>query len=92
MTLPFPIPSDPVDGSASHVLDGIRIDGMSIGVELWVRPDGQGAWRGRLRFTLPDGFTRETADIFAGSAVPDLLAAARGLREHHYRDLYRSLT
>ena len=90
MTLPLPTPADD-PAAAAHVLDSIRVDSMVVTVELRVRPDGPGTWRGRLRFGLPDGFTRETAEIFAGSTVPDLVAAARGLRDHHYRDLYRSL-
>lgn len=91
MTFPHAQPFDDRSDAALHALEGIRVDGTPVTVELQVRQDAQGTWRGRLRFGMPDGFTRQTAEIFAGSSVPDLLAAARGLREHHYRDLFRSL-
>ncbi len=92
MTLPFPRPADEPTPDLTHELDGIRVDGVPVKVRLEVRRAEGGGWTGRVRF-VPEASLASyvTSDIFRGASDADLLAAARGLREHHYRDLYRSL-
>ena len=76
-----------------HALEPLQVAGRTIAVELTVRLAEDGAWRGRLRFT--DGADpldeRETAEIFCGETGDDLWQSVQRLREHHFRDLYRSL-
>jgi hypothetical protein len=81
-------PREPVQ----HSLDPIRIAGQTIHLSLTIRRDDDGAWRGRLRF-VDDGTRAErcTAEIFCGATEADLWTAMRQLRDHHLRDLYRSL-
>lgn len=75
-----------------HELEPLRADGRSVSVTLAVRIAEDGAWRGRLLFDDSDGGpTRTTAEIFCGGSEEDLWQSVRGLREHHVRDLYRSL-
>ncbi len=76
-----------------HSLDPIRIAGQTVYLSLTIRRDDDGAWRGRLRFVDGDDASRErrTAEIFCGASEPDLWLAVRQLRDHHIRDLYRSL-
>jgi hypothetical protein len=76
-----------------YFLDPVRIAGQTIHLSLTIRRDDDGAWRGRLRFTGDDdaGRERRTAEIFCGETEEDLWAAVRQLRDHHIRDLYRSL-
>jgi hypothetical protein len=84
-----PEPSEPL----LHDLPPIRFDGHGVSVRLAVRRTGDGIWRGRLHFT-DEGADNErvTAEIFAATSEQDLWLAVRDLREHHLRDLYRSLT
>jgi len=45
-----------------------------------------------LRFADPDSTReRETAEIFCAESEADLWESVRELRDHHLRDLYRSL-
>ena len=75
-----------------HELDSIRFAGQSIHLSLIVRRTEDGAWRGRLRFADPDSTReRETAEIFCAESEADLWESVRVLRDHHRRDLYRSL-
>ena len=76
-----------------HSLDPVRIAGQTIHLSLTIRRDDDGAWRGRLRFVDEDDPRRErrTAEIFCGASEQDLWTAVRQLRDHHIRDLYRSL-
>jgi len=75
-----------------HELDSIRFAGQSIHLSLIVRRTEDGAWRGRLRFADPDSTReRETAEIFRAESEADLWESVRVLRDHHRRDLYRSL-
>ena len=76
-----------------HPLDPIRVAGETIYLSLTIRRDDDGVWRGRLRFTNDGdvGRERRTAEIFCGETEEDLWTAVRRLRDHHLRDLYRSL-
>jgi hypothetical protein len=58
-----------------------------------LRRDDDGVWRGRLRFVDDDAARRErrTAEIFCGTSEEELWGAVRQIRDHHLRDLYRSL-
>lgn len=76
-----------------YSLDPIRIAGQTIHLSLTIRCDDAGAWRGRLCFAdnADAGRERRTAEIFCGATEDDLWTAVRQLRDHHIRDLYRSL-
>lgn len=83
-----PDPSEPV----IHELPPIRYGGDEVAVRLAVRRAEDGSWRGRLIFGPADGdVAPATAEIFCGPQETDLWQAVRDLREHHLRDLYRSL-
>jgi hypothetical protein len=57
-----------------------------------VRRAEDGVWRGRLLFGSDDPqAARATAEILCGLSEADLWEAVRDLREHHIRDLYRSI-
>jgi hypothetical protein len=57
-----------------------------------VRRSDDGVWRGRLLFGSEDPpSARATAEILCGLSESDLWEAVRDLREHHIRDLYRSI-
>ncbi len=76
-----------------YFLDPILIAGQTIHLSLLLRRDDDGTWRGRLRFLDGDDPRRErrTAEIFCGATEEELWMAVRELRDHHLRDLYRSL-
>lgn len=77
----------------SHELQPLQLAGRMVGVTLAVRLADDGAWRGRLRFTGEDDpGERETAEIFCGETEDELWQSVQRLREHHFRDLFRSLT
>lgn len=81
-------PSEP----AVHDLPPIRYEEEIIALRLVVRRAEDGSWRGRLVFG--SGEVQEalaTAEIFFGAMEPDLWDSVRDLRDHHIRDLYRSL-
>ena len=73
-------------------LPNITYAGHSLAVRLVLRLDDQRVWRGKLQFQA-DGVDvpRETFEIFCGAREQDLWESVRSLREHHFRDLYRSL-
>lgn len=49
-------------------------------------------WRGRIHFGAEETeHERTTAEIFCAVSEQDLWLAVRDLRDHHLRDLYRSL-
>lgn len=76
-----------------HELAPLRLREELVPVYLLVRCAEDGTWRGRLIFgsgDLDDGAV-STAEIFYGTTEPDLWDAVRDLREHHVRDLHRSL-
>ena len=83
-------PREPV----SHLLDPLRLGDREITVSLTVRLAEDGAWRGRLSFLEPSEplATRETAEIFCGDTEDELWQGVQRLREHHFRDLFRSLS
>ncbi len=84
-----PDPSEPV----LHELAPIRYEGSVLAVRLAVRRSEDGIWRGRLHFLEPDAADeRITAEIFCATTEQDLWQAVRDLREHHLRDLFRSLS
>jgi hypothetical protein len=84
----IPDPSEPV----LHDLAPIRYEGVAIAVRLGVRRSEDGIWRGRLHFTAGGvGDERVTAEIFCATSEQDLWQSVRDLRDHHLRDLFRSL-
>jgi hypothetical protein len=73
-------------------LPPVRFEGTVISIRLTIRRAEDGAWRGRLGFT--DTLTnveRDSAEIICGASEQDLWQSVRDLRDHHFRDLYRSL-
>lgn len=84
-----PDPSEPL----LHDLPPVRFEGQLVTVKLAVRRAEDGMWRARLHF-LEDGQDHErvTAEIFCATTEQDLWQAVRDLRDHHLRDLFRSLT
>jgi len=75
-----------------HDLPPIRFDGQLIPIRLQVHRSEDGVWRGRVLFGAADTEAeRATAEIFCATSEPDLWQAVRDLRDHHLRDLYRSL-
>ncbi len=84
-------PHDPRE-PVIHELSPIRYEGMTILTRLSLRQTDDGMWRGRLLFAASDDAPeRETAEILRGASQQDLWQAVHDLREHHLRDLYRSL-
>jgi len=85
---------NPADSSEAvvHDLPPIRFDGQLIAIRLQVRRTDDGVWRGRILFGAPDTEAeRSTAEIFCATSEQDLWQSVRDLRDHHLRDLYRSL-
>lgn len=81
-------PREPV----RHGLDPFLCSGQLIQLTLILRQTDDGAWRGRFRFVESDsGRELETAEIFCAGSEGELWASVRDLRDHHIRDLYRSL-
>ncbi|PYO62948.1 MAG: hypothetical protein DMD49_01430 [Gemmatimonadetes bacterium] len=75
-----------------HDLPPIRFDGQLIAIRLLVRRTEDGIWRGRIMYGAPDTEgERSTAEIFCAVSEQDLWQSVRDLRDHHLRDLYRSL-
>ena len=75
-----------------HDLTPIRFDGQDVAVRLALRQTPDGIWRGRILFGAQDTeLERTTAEIFAAISEQDLWISVSDLREHHLRDLYRSL-
>ena len=92
------MPAQPARSLASanspvvHELPHIRFDGNDIPVRLAVRQTDDGMWRGRVLFGAEDTEAeRATAEIFCAASEQDLWESVRDLRDHHLRDLYRSL-
>ena len=75
-----------------HDLPAIRFDGQPVAVRLAVRRAEDGIWRGRILFGAEETeHERATAEIFCALSEQDLWQSVRDLRDHHLRDLYRSL-
>jgi len=84
--------SSPDAAAVVHELPPIRFDGQLITIRLAVRRSEDGVWRGRVLFGEPDTEAeRATAEIFCAVSEADLWQSVRDLRDHHFRDLYRSL-
>lgn len=82
-------PSEPV----VHELPPLKYDGDLIAIRLEVRRAEDGTWLGRLIFGhAGDGSEPATADILCAQSEADLWECLQDLREHHLRDLYRSVT
>ncbi len=78
--------------SVVHDLAPIRFDGQTVDIRLSVRRTEDAIWRGRILFGAEGTEAeRATAEIFCASSEQDLWQAVRDLRDHHLRDLYRSL-
>ena len=81
-------PRDPI----VHDLNPLRIDGQEIRIRMIVRRVDDGSWRGRMAFLKGESEHQvETAEIFCGPSEKELWDSVGHLREHHLRDLYRSL-
>jgi len=73
-------------------LPTITYAGQSLALRLVLRLDEQRIWRGKLQFQAEGvDVPRETFEIFCGAREQDLWESVQSLREHHFRDLYRSL-
>jgi hypothetical protein len=82
-------PTEPV----VHELSALKYGDDLIPVLLEVRRAEDGTWRGRLIFGhTDDGASPATADILCATSEGDLWECLHDLREHHLRDLYRSVT
>lgn len=84
----LPDPAEPT----FHELPPLRFGGVDVPVHVMVRRAEDGLWRGRLLFGSNDPQdATATAEILCGLSETDLWEAVRDLREHHIRDLYRSI-
>lgn len=79
-----PNPHEPV----IHDLPPLRHGADLIPVQLELRRAEDGIWRGRLVFSE----SAATAEIFCAQTETDLWESVHGLRDHHLRDLYRSVS
>ncbi len=83
-----PAPGEPT----VHDMPPMRYQGEEVPMRVVVRRVEDGSWRGRLIFGPPDVEGPVTAEILFGATENDLWQAVADLREHHLRDLYRSLS
>ncbi len=75
-----------------HELFPLKVGGVDVPVCLAAWRSEDGLWRGRLVFGAVDQpAAPATADIFCAPTESDLWQSVRDLREHHLRDLYRSI-
>jgi hypothetical protein len=74
-----------------HELPAVQVGTVEVSVRLAAWRADDGTWRGRLMFGPPGAEATATADIFCAANESDLWESVRDLREHHLRDLYRSL-
>lgn len=73
-------------------LPNMTYAGQTLAVRLVLRLDDHRIWRGKLQFQSAGAdVPRETFEIFCGAREQDLWESVQSLREHHFRDLYRSL-
>ncbi len=81
-------PSEPI----VHELPPLRYEGETVVVRIVVRRAEDTSWRARLLFgtETPDA-APTTAEIFYAETEQDLWVCVYDLREHHLRDLYRSV-
>jgi hypothetical protein len=81
-------PTDPV----LHDLPPFKYEGQLVPIQLEIRRCDDGIWRGRLIFGGSEEGSRPTAEIFCAKTEADLWECVNDLRDHHVRDLYRSVT
>ncbi len=75
-----------------HDLPPIRYAAALIAVRVEVRRAEDGTWRGRLLFFPPGAEApATTGEILCAASENELWESVRDLRDHHLRDLYRSL-
>ncbi len=75
-----------------HELPPATIAGEEVMLRLRIRRAEDGTWRARLIFGSGElGSAPSTAEIFCAESENDLWQAVRDLRDHHIRDLYRSI-
>ncbi len=75
-----------------HDLPPIRFAAALIAVRVEVRRAEDGTWRGRLLFFPPSAEApATTGEILCAASEQELWESVRDLRDHHLRDLYRSL-
>lgn len=82
-----PDPTEPV----IHELPPLRWAGGEVPVQVEVRRDADGMWRGRILFGAGED-VRATAEILCAVSEPEFWLAVGGLNSHHLRDLYRSMS
>jgi hypothetical protein len=83
-----PNPADPT----VHDLTQVRFGAALVHVQVEIRRAEDGTWRGRLLFAGPSAVAPvATGEILFGTTDSELWDAVRDLRDHHLRDLYRSL-
>jgi len=83
-----PDPAEPID----HELPPTNVGGEDVPLRLRVRRAEDGTWRARLIFGGADSESAPaTAEIFCATSENELWEAVRDLRDHHIRDLYRSI-
>lgn len=82
-----PNPNEPV----LHDLPPMRYGPDLVALQLEIHRSDDGFWRGRLLFGAGEAPPGATADIFCAQSESDLWEAVHALREHHLRDLYRSV-
>lgn len=82
-------PQEPV----IHELPPLKYGGDDVPIRLMVRRVADGTWRAKLLFGPSEAESAPaTAEIFCAPSENDLWQAVHDLRDHHYRDLYRSIT
>ena len=78
---------------AVHDLPPVRFAAGLVPVRVEVRRCEDGTWRGRLYFGVEgEDPAVSTGEILYGVTENDFWESVRDLRDHHLRDLYRSLT
>ncbi len=83
-------PADPTE-PIIHELPPLKYEGELVPVRLVVRRGEDNTWRARMLFGQQEDDAPSTAEIFCADSEQDLWEAVYSLREHHLRDLYRSL-
>jgi hypothetical protein len=83
-----PQPSEPL----IHELPPLKFEGDTVSVYVEVHRTEDGIWRGRLLFgSLEADAVPSTAEIFCAVTEAEFWECVHDLREHHLRDLYRSV-
>lgn len=83
----------PDPNTTEHELPAVLVDGESVPVRVIVHRLNDGGWRGRILFGRGDlDETVSTAEILYGNNESEFWRCVRDLREHHLRDLYRSVS